>query len=95
MSHPSSILMQGQNCITKPDDWRIAMTTHSLSALWSRVAGPVRILTRIRHMNDVIRSRRALRRLDDHTLRDIGLTRPEAEAEAKRARWDAPQHWNR
>jgi uncharacterized protein YjiS (DUF1127 family) len=39
------------------------------------------------------RSRRGLRRLDDHLLRDIGLTRQEAEAEATRAVWDAPSHW--
>jgi uncharacterized protein YjiS (DUF1127 family) len=39
------------------------------------------------------RSRRGLRRLDDHLLRDIGLTRQEAEAEASRAAWDAPSHW--
>jgi uncharacterized protein YjiS (DUF1127 family) len=41
------------------------------------------------------RSRRSLRRLDDHLLRDIGLTRAEAEAEATRALWDAPAHWKR
>lgn len=39
------------------------------------------------------RSRRSLARLDDHLLRDIGLTRAEAEAEASRGPWDAPSHW--
>ncbi|MES2543198.1 MAG: DUF1127 domain-containing protein [Pseudomonadota bacterium] len=39
------------------------------------------------------RSRRSLGRLDDHTLRDIGLTRAEAESEARRSAWDAPVHW--
>jgi uncharacterized protein YjiS (DUF1127 family) len=39
------------------------------------------------------RSRRSLRHLDDHLLRDIGLTRAEAVAEAERAAWDAPRHW--
>ena len=39
------------------------------------------------------RSRRALLRLDDHLLADIGLTRAEALAEADRAPWDAPAHW--
>jgi uncharacterized protein YjiS (DUF1127 family) len=39
------------------------------------------------------RSRRSLRRLDDHLLRDIGLTRTEALAEANRQGWDAPLHW--
>lgn len=39
------------------------------------------------------RSRRDLRRLDDHLLHDIGLSRADAEAEATRAPWDAPSHW--
>ena len=39
------------------------------------------------------RSRRALATLDDHLLRDIGLTREEAEAEARRDLWDVPLHW--
>lgn len=39
------------------------------------------------------RSRRSLRHLDDHLLRDIGLTRSEAMAEADRAAWDVPPHW--
>jgi uncharacterized protein YjiS (DUF1127 family) len=43
----------------------------------------------------VAQSRRALRRLDDHLLRDIGLTRHEAESEATRVPWDPPLHWRR
>ena len=39
------------------------------------------------------RSRRALARLDDHLLRDIGLSRHEAETEAERPLWTAPPHW--
>lgn len=39
------------------------------------------------------RQRRALARLDSDDLADIGLTRAEAEAEAKRPVWDAPEHW--
>lgn len=37
---------------------------------------------------DLYRQRRALARLDDHALNDIGLTRAEAEAEANRPIWD-------
>ena len=40
-----------------------------------------------------MKQRHSLRLLDDHLLRDIGLTRAEALAEADRARWDAPTHW--
>ncbi len=39
------------------------------------------------------RSRRDLRDLDAHILRDIGLTPQEAAAEAARPIWDAPAHW--
>lgn len=39
------------------------------------------------------RQHQALARLDDALLRDIGLTRTEANAEAARPVWDAPNHW--
>lgn len=41
----------------------------------------------------IARSRQGLARLDDHLLRDIGVTRAEAMAEANRAPWDPPSHW--
>ncbi len=37
--------------------------------------------------------RQALNRLDDRALNDIGLTRAEAEAEARRSIWDVPDTW--
>ena len=39
------------------------------------------------------RQRRALAKLDDGALNDMGLTRAEAEAEANRPFWDVPNHW--
>lgn len=39
------------------------------------------------------RQRRQLAGLDPHLLRDIGLTRGQAEDEALRALWDVPRHW--
>lgn len=42
---------------------------------------------------DLWRQRRALARLDDAALQDIGLTRKEAETEARRPIWDAPESW--
>lgn len=42
---------------------------------------------------DLYRQRRALAAMDDHQLRDLGLTRVEAQAEAARPLWDAPVHW--
>ena len=39
------------------------------------------------------RQRKALQNLDEHMLRDIGISRQEAEIESKKHFWDAPQHW--
>ncbi|MCA0873227.1 DUF1127 domain-containing protein [Seohaeicola saemankumensis] len=39
------------------------------------------------------RQRQALRRLDADALRDIGVTRAQAETEARRPFWDAPDTW--
>ena len=39
--------------------------------------------------------RRALCRLSDELLADIGVTRAEARAEACRAAWDVPANWRR
>lgn len=52
-----------------------------------------RLRSRLLAASGLARSRHSLRLLDDHLLRDIGLTRAEALAEADRARWDAPTHW--
>ncbi len=43
----------------------------------------------------VRRSRQTLAVLDDHMLRDIGLTREQAQAEADRAAWDVAPGWRR
>lgn len=37
--------------------------------------------------------RQVLRKLDCAALRDIGLTRAQADAESKRSFWDAPTTW--
>lgn len=47
-----------------------------------------RCLTRWR---ELARQRRALTRLDDATLRDLGVSRAEANFEACRRVWDDPQ----
>jgi uncharacterized protein YjiS (DUF1127 family) len=39
------------------------------------------------------RQRRALGRLDQAHLRDIGLTYDQAQAESQRKLWDVPGHW--
>ncbi len=39
------------------------------------------------------RQRKILRHLDDTALKDIGITRKQAQTEAKRPIWDVPGHW--
>ncbi len=39
------------------------------------------------------RQRQALKRLDSAALHDIGVTRAQAEVEAGRSVWDAPESW--
>lgn len=41
------------------------------------------------------RQRRALRRLDDAALKDIGITRAQAIAEADLIFWDVPANWRK
>jgi uncharacterized protein YjiS (DUF1127 family) len=67
------------------------MTALSRFALF-RHASPGRALLRALDMQ---RSRRSLGALDDRMLRDIGLTRDEARAEADRAAWDVHPTWRR
>ncbi len=53
------------------------------------------LVKRLRLMLQVASERRALARLDAAQLRDLGLTRDEAAAEASRPAWDAPANWTR
>lgn len=63
------------------------------------VALPVRRLPRFHPISlfhalaSLRRQRMTLGQLDDRMLKDIGLERAAAEAEAKRPLWDAPDHW--
>lgn len=49
--------------------------------------------TRLGGARGLARQRRKLGNLDDRMLEDIGVTRPQAEAEANRPFWDAPRWW--
>ncbi|WP_264210275.1 DUF1127 domain-containing protein [Leisingera thetidis] len=53
------------------------------------------LLQRLRRHLSVRRQRNQLATLDDRALKDIGLTRTDAEAEARRGFWSAPDHWTR
>ena len=69
----------------------ILRLTLPLAAL--RPSALARLAARLLAAEALARSRRRLGRLDDHILRDIGLTRDQAESEAQRPIWDAPLHW--
>ncbi|WP_108859371.1 DUF1127 domain-containing protein [Ruegeria sp. Alg231-54] len=43
----------------------------------------------------LLRQRQTLARLDDRALEDIGITRKQAEVEASRSIWDAPDFWQK
>ncbi len=47
----------------------------------------------IMEMVAVHKQRRDLAKLDDRALRDIGVSRYQAEVEASRPAWDVPHHW--
>ena len=70
----------------------ITVTAHK--SINSRCA-PVQpgIWQRLGRLLAVTKQRRRLADLDDHLLRDIGLTREQANQEAKRRVWDVPGHW--
>ena len=51
------------------------------------------VFARLARARALYRQRRALRALDDAALTDLGLSRDEALAEARRPVWDAPQNW--
>lgn len=46
-----------------------------------------------RDLRALVRQRRELAELDEHLLRDIGVSRDEADAESSRPAWDVPSHW--
>ncbi len=47
----------------------------------------------LRRRMAIAQQRRALRSLDDHMLKDIGVTAAEAIAEAEKPHWDVPTNW--
>ena len=62
----------------------------------ARIAHPARHLSPWRLIATLValrRQRRALGRLEDHMLADIGLTPDRARAEAARPVWDVPPSW--
>jgi uncharacterized protein YjiS (DUF1127 family) len=69
-----------------------ATCSHERTNLSTRTRGRSPI-ARLFAALQVRRERLHLAALDEHMLTDIGLTRDEAEAEARLPLWDAPAHW--
>jgi len=57
--------------------------------------GKISLLSMIRLSLAARRQRVALRKLDETTLNDLGLTRTQRDIEAARPLWDVPQNWLR
>ncbi len=53
----------------------------------------IHLWTRLMQAQRLRRERSRLSKLDDHMLRDIGLTRDAAATESARPMWDVPAHW--
>ncbi|PCH69494.1 MAG: hypothetical protein COC12_09220 [Rhodobacteraceae bacterium] len=63
------------------------VTTKSASTGFSVIAS-------LSRFHAVWTQRKALKSLDSAALQDIGVTRAQAQAEAKRPVWDAPESWH-
>lgn len=73
------------------------MTSHATSmGIHPSIAAPqVSIWGVVKSIGSTARQRKALGQLDDAALRDVGLTRQQAVAEANRSIWDVPSNWRR
>lgn len=99
MTPPPSITIMGRR-IVLPE---IAMDRLAPSITLAPRPSRPGILARLVAAVALRRSRRSLGDLDDHLLRDVGLSREDARREAARpawdaldeAPWDAPAHWLR
>ncbi len=69
------------------------MSAHTTNAPVLGALRPEGMFTHFMHMFALYRQRRDLARLDDRALRDIGVSRYEAEVESTRPIWDVPHHW--
>ena len=71
------------------------MRSTSLPRVPRRTLSLTALLKRLFDRNRLRRTRLRLAALDDHLLRDIGVSREAAQTEADRRGWDAPDHWHR
>lgn len=73
---------------------RTTPTTGSLPRVSRKPLSLAAFFRRLFDLKGLRRSRLRLAALDDRLLRDIGVSREAAKAEADRKGWDAPEHWH-
>ena len=73
--------------------WTRSDTT--LDLLHAPIRWRLSALKRLRIALATWRQRQTLARLDDHLLRDLGLSRRDVESEVNRPIWDVPDFWRR
>ncbi|AHD00329.1 DUF1127 domain-containing protein [Leisingera methylohalidivorans] len=73
----------------------MTLATSSCTTPCSAAKPPLTLAARLRLHLSAWRQRRQLAKLDARALDDIGLTPSEADAEARRGFWSAPDHWTR
>jgi uncharacterized protein YjiS (DUF1127 family) len=69
------------------------MTARTVTA--RHTSGRTGFLARLSDLLILRSSRARLATLDDHMLRDVGITREQARSELDRPLWDAPAGWRR
>jgi uncharacterized protein YjiS (DUF1127 family) len=71
------------------------ISTNCTTANATPVLNRVSLFVWLNNAHALWRQRQALKSLDAAALDDIGVTRAQADAEANRPVWDAPQGWRR
>lgn len=71
----------------------MTMITETRAAPCTTSLSRFSVLATLIHLHNVWRQRQKLKSLDAAALRDIGVTRAQADAEVKRPIWDAPDSW--
>ena len=71
---------------TRLDTAHLPLTHGTVWTQWSLVRS-------LRDLLSLHRQRQALNDLDPHLLKDIGVSRDAAKAEARRVPWDVPSNW--